>query len=278
MGTSWDAVEAAIARVEAFGVTGVVAVAPDGAVYAHNGDRQFRAASTVKIPIMVELFRQIDRGDRSLADRFVLRQPDRAPGSGVLLHLSEGLDLTLNDLVYLMISISDNTATNVLIDLVGMDRVNATMQSLGMTSSVLGRKMKGRPAQGDEQENWATPADYATAVQSILAGDAASADACAQMIALLEKQQNTRRISRYLPEGEGIRWGSKTGSIKGSTNDVGFITTDRGTLILSIFCENFPDQHAGEQVIGDIARAAMTATGIAEPLPTFTLVSAGDGV
>jgi beta-lactamase class A len=261
----WDEVAAVIRQAEATGgKLGVAVFAPDGDAFAHRGDRQFRAASTVKIPLMVEVYRQIDRGERSPAERYALRTADRAPGSGVLLELHEGLELTLHDLLYLMISISDNTATNVLIDLAGMANVNATMQDLGMTDSNLGRPMKGRPAEGDEPENWATPNDYARAVRAILAGEAASATSCRAMEALLEKQQNKRRIARYLPEVQGIRWGSKTGSIAGVTNDVGFITTERGTLILSVFCEDLPDQHAGEAVIGDIARAAVRATGIVE--------------
>src|SRR5690606_32442500 len=123
------------------------------------------------------------------------------------------------------------------------------MHALGMTNSRLTRKMKGRPAQGDEQENWATPLDYVIAVTSLLDGSAASRESCDAMIAMLEKQQNHRRISRYLPEGKDIRWGTKTGSDKGVTNDVGFITSPKGTLIVSVFCENLADQHVGEQVI-----------------------------
>jgi beta-lactamase class A len=215
---------------------------------------------------MIELYRQIERGQRALAAPYVLRPEDHAVGSGVLHHLHDGIELTLNDLIYLMISISDNTATNVLIDLAGMDRVNATMQDLRMTRSTLGRTMKGRPAQGDELENWATPNDYAGVLGAILNKAAASANSCDQMIAMLETQQCTRRISRYLPETDGIRWGSKTGQIAGVTNDVGFIAKDGDLLLLSIFCENLPDAHIGEKVIGDLARAAMQATGIVDPL------------
>jgi beta-lactamase class A len=250
------------------GTVGVTVIPPRGAAFRHRGDRQFRAASTVKIPIMIELCRQVDRGERTLADRYRLRDEDRAAGSGVLLHLHQGIELSLEDLIYLMISISDNTATNVLIDLAGIENVNATMRSLGMTTSTLGRKMKGRPAQGDEEENWATPDDYATVIAALLERRAASPESCARMTAMLEKQQCTRRISRHLPEGDSIRWGSKTGSIAGVTNDVGFVATDRGTLIVSVFCENLADQHVGERVIGDIARAAMRATGVVEPLST----------
>ena len=267
--TDWRQLADIIATAEASGgVVGVTIVAPDGARFTHNGDRRFGAASTVKIPIMVELYRQIDRGERALNDPYTLRAADKAPGSGVLLHLHDGLALTLDDLIYLMISISDNTATNVLIDLAGMEAVNATMRSLGMTGSTLGRKMKGRPADPGEPENWATPDDYAAVIAAILERRAASPGSCDQMLAMLEKQQNARRIARYLPEREGLRWGSKTGSVKGVTNDAGFITSERGTLIVGVYCENLPDQHVGERVIGEISRAALTATGIVEPLST----------
>lgn len=263
----WSEVEAIASAAEVRSASiGVTIIDPDGATYARNGDRRYRAASTVKIPLMIEIYRQIDRGERTLDDRYRLRDEDRANGSGVLLELHDGIELTIRDLVYLMISISDNTATNILIDMAGLAQVNTTMASLGMTASTLGRKMKGRPAEGDEPENWATPNDYAAVVQAILDGRAASAASCAQMTAMLETQQNKRRIARYLPETEGIRWGTKTGSIAGVTNDAGFITTPNGTLIVSVFCDGLADQHLGEQVIGDISRAAMTATGVADPL------------
>ncbi|MDQ3692826.1 MAG: class A beta-lactamase-related serine hydrolase [Chloroflexota bacterium] len=267
--TDWTELESTARAAEASGGSvGFAIVAPDGETLARNGDRRYGAASTVKIPLMVELYRQLDRGERALDDQYRLRHDDLAAGSGVLLHLHEGIELTLGDLVYLMISISDNTATNVLIDLAGMERVNATMRSLGMVDSTLGRKMKGRPAEADEEENWATPNDYATVVGAILDGAAATAESCARMVDMLEKQQNKRRIARYLPEAEGIRWGTKTGSVLGVTNDVGFVISGKGRLIVSVFCENLPDQHAGEQVIGEISRAAMKTTGIAAPLYT----------
>jgi len=267
--TDWSAVERIIAEAEAGGGSvGVTLVGPNGDTFAHNADRKYGAASTVKIPLMVEIFRQIDRGERSLDDPYTLVDEDRAAGSGVILELHTGITLTLNDLVYLMMAISDNTATNILIDYAGMDNVTATMRELGMTQSLLGRKMKGRPAEEGEQENWATPGDYARLMQALLANQVASADSCAKMVAMLEKQQNTRRISRYLPESDKIRWGSKTGSVRGVTNDVGFVTTDAGTLIVSIYCEGLADQHVGEKVIGDITRAALEATGVAEPLHT----------
>jgi len=258
----WAPVVEAIGSAEQAGRTlGVAAIAPSGARFGHNADRRFRAASTVKIPIMIELFRQIDAGELAAAHRHVLRAEDRAPGSGVMLHLHEGMEFTLDDLIYLMISVSDNTATNILIDLAGMERVNATMRRLGMNNSTLGRKMQGHAASLASQENWASPNDYAAVVAALLAGRAGSADACARMVAFLEKQQNDRRIARHLPRTDRPRWGSKTGSIPGVTNDVGFIETPRGMLVVSAFCEHQDDPHGGEQAIGDVSRAALQAVG-----------------
>jgi beta-lactamase class A len=258
----WTGVAEIIARAERNGsVIGAVVIAPSGERFGHHADRRFVAASTVKIPIMIELFRQIDSGQHSLVDRYHLRSEDRAPGSGVMLHLHDGMEFTLGDLIYLMIAISDNTATNVLIDVVGMEQVNATMSRLGMKGSTLGRKMRGRPAVAGESENWATPNDYAGTIAALFSNQAASPAACAEMTAMLEKQQNDRRIARYLPRTDRPRWGSKTGSISGVVNDVGFIATEHGTAIISVFCEQQADPHLGEQIIGDISRAALQAMG-----------------
>lgn len=250
------------------GVIGVAVIGPDGSTYARNGDRSFRAASTIKIGVMIALYRQIDRGERAVTDTVTLTDLAKTPGSGVLLHLHDGITLTLGDLLYLMMSISDNTATNILIELVGMAGVNATLRELGLRHSVLARPMRGRPAATGEPENWATPAEFAALVRCILDHQAASAAACDAMIELLRAQQNGRRIGRYVPHAAGVTWGSKTGSIAGVTNDAGFIRTPSGTLIIAVYCEDLPDQHSGEKAIGDITRAAMQATNIAEPLLT----------
>lgn len=244
------------------GAVGYAVIAPDGSSHSYNEDRRFVAASTVKVPIMVEIYRQIDRGARKLDDLSVMSVDTKTPGSGVLLHLHDGIELSVEDLIYLMISISDNSATNILIDMAGMPQINKTMRSLGMDHSSLGRKMRGRQAENPEQENWATPRDYATAMKAILEKRAATPASCDKMIAMLERQQNNRRIARYLRESEEVRWGAKPGSLSGVTNDAGFITTPTATLIVSVFCEHLPDQHTAEQLIGEISRAALQAAGM----------------
>ena len=247
--SDWAPVAEVIARAEASGVVlGVSAASTRGGRFSHNGRRRFVAASTVKIAIMVELFRQVDAGRRSLETGYTLGTGDRATGSGVVAQLHDGIELTLGDLAYLMMSISDNSSTNILIDQLGQDRVNATMRDLGMTGSTLGRRMRGSHADPAEQENWAVPDDYVRAIE---------ATSCGRMLALLETQQNDRRIARHLARVDRPRWGSKTGSLPGVVNDVGFIMTERGPLIMAVFCEAVTDPNDGERIIGDLARALL---------------------
>lgn len=262
MAIDWSGVAAAVQAAGAQGTVGVSMLAPNGERWSHNGDRKFRAASTVKIPLMVEIYRQVDRGETLLDELHTLDREEKAIGSGVMLHLHDGVQLTVNDIIYLMISISDNTATNLLIRRASMAQVNATMRELGMTGSNLGREMKGRPAVPGETENWATVDDYVTVIQAILDHEAASPASCDAMTAMLELQQNARRIARHLPVSDEIRWGTKTGSIAGVTNDAGFVITPKGRLIIAVFCEGMADQHLGEAAIGDISRAAFEAGGI----------------
>jgi beta-lactamase class A len=254
----WTGIADIIASAEKTGaVIGVAAISAGGERFSYNGDRRFVAASTVKIAIMIELFRQIDAGRESLGVSHILRPGDKANGSGIIAHLHEGIAFTLGDLVYLMMSISDNSATNILIDRLGIDKINATMRDLGMKGSTLGRKMHGGHLGADEQENWAVPNDYAAVVAALLEDRAASPASCSQMLALMEKQQNDRRIARYLRKADRPRWGSKTGSLPGVVNDVGFVMTSGGPLILAVFCGSLADAHAGEQLIGDITKAAL---------------------
>lgn len=252
----WSRVRRVIEDAERDGVEiGVAICAPDGRRFGHRSDDVFLSASTIKIAIMVALFQAVDRGELSLEDPYVLQAADKVPGSGVLQQLHDGIELTLGDVVYLMMSISDNPATNILIDCLGFDAVNRAMRDIGLERSVLGRKMMGRPAIEGEQENLATPNELAKLVSAILDGEAASAASCEAMVSLLEKQQNARRIGRFVPEG--TRWGSKTGSYSTVVNDAGFVMLVAGPLVIAVQTASLPDMVAGEIVVSEVARAAM---------------------
>ena len=123
--------------------------------------------------------------------------------------------------------------------------------------------MRGRLALPGEQENLATPNDYTRIVKAILDGNAASPAACESMLATLEKQQNKSRIGRYVPTDDTYRWGSKTGTNNGIVNDVGFVSSPNGTMIIAVYCRGVTDEVSGEQFIADITRSALQVAGMA---------------
>lgn len=271
MATPWTKLQTIIADAEQRGIEVAVAlIGPDNARFEHRSDERFLSASTIKIAIMIALFRKLERGEISLENTYTLKAEDKTSGHGVLQHLHNGLELTIGDVVYLMMSISDNPATNILIDLLGLGEINTVMYELGLKQSVLKRKVLGHTLSDFEQENVTTANDLTLMIEKILNGAAASFESCEQMIALLEEQQNTRRIGRHVPEF--VRWGSKTGSYTNAGNqgalvhDAGFIESTAGRMIISVLTTRLPDMATGEKLISDIAHTAMIATGIAEPL------------
>lgn len=258
MTTTIPAVETILADSEAKGArVGVFAMGPNDLTFAHRQDEIFKSASCIKIAIMIELYRRVDAGELSLDQAYVLKQEDKVPGSGVLQELHAGIELTLRDVCYLMMSISDNPATNILIDHVGMDAINSTMRELGMKESRLGRPMRGRPANADEDENLATAAEFAHLVNTILEGTAASAESCMGMMEMMQLQSNSRRIGRFVPEG--TVWGSKTGSYDTVVNDCGYVQTADGPLVVAVFSEDVADVVTGEVLISEIVRELLAS-------------------
>jgi hypothetical protein len=99
-------------------------------------------------------------------------------------------------------------------------------------------------------------------MHAIVAGDAATPESCTRMLETLEQQGEIRRISRFLPGGADIRWGTKPGDLPDVVNDVGFVASDRGTLSMAFFCENLPDLDYAERAIGAPALEALSVTEI----------------
>ncbi len=275
MTNRWERVVEAVAEASREGTVGVSVVGPDGGIWQQHGDRVFHAASTFKIAVMIAVYRQVDAGSLNLDDRYILVATDRTGGSGVLNGMKDGATVTFHDLVYLMMAISDNLATDVLLTRVGIETVNATIADLGMKHSRVETTirdmfaaMRATPS-GGAPIIPATPNDYVTAIVAILDGTAASQESCEAMLTVLETQQNHRRLARHLPaRSPAIRYGSKTGTLWGVCNDVGFFMGPNGRLAIAVYTENFPDTHVAEQVIGEIARAAMADTAVVGPVYT----------
>jgi beta-lactamase class A len=236
-----------------------------GETIAVNGEALFPTASTFKVPVMVEVYAQARAGKFAISDRLVMTQAQKTMGSGVIQALDVGLAPTIRDLMMLMIIISDNTATDMLVELVGAANVTARMRSLGLAGIHVPLKCHGLflagwdlPKDGsvgyaeiraaskarampfdsgafarDASNNTATAVDMARLMVLIATGKAGTAADCADMIAILETQHFQGRVPRFLPAGSAA---NKTGSLRGLRNDVGLIRRGAGdTVAFALF-------------------------------------------
>lgn len=251
---SWPAGEAIVR--DAPGAWSVAVYRGDGEALWERAAREPRvAASTIKLAVLVALFRAIDAGRLRLDETRAVAAADKVGGSGVLRALHDGLALTLADLAYLMIAISDNTASNLLIDAVGLARVNAAIRDLGLRGTALGRRFRGRAARAGEPENITTAADLARLLRAILAGRAAGADASARMLALLHEQQHRDRLARSLPPA--VTYAGKGGTLPGLALDAGILFAPRGPLIVVALAADLPAPFAADEPMGRLALAAL---------------------
>lgn len=217
-----------------------------------DAEAVFPSASVIKVPILVELMAQAESGTLSLEDRVSLREEDRVDGSGVLSMLHAGLELTLGDLAHLMITISDNTASNMLLDRLGCERVNARLRALGLTRTSLERKFYDFEARARGRDNRAAAGELADLLAAIEERRVVSPAACDRMLAILRRQQFDGRIPKLLPPDTVVA--NKTGSISGVCHDIGIIYSPAGPLALAVLTQGVDSAAAAEGGIRHIAR------------------------
>jgi beta-lactamase class A len=254
-----------------------------------NGDELFPTASVFKVPVIVELYRQAEAGRLSLDDKMVLKEAEKVPGSGILKELSEGLEVTVRDLSRLMMILSDNTATDMIVERVGKDNVNATMRRLGLNKTVVvadcrdllfdlvgandlpddektlvrylqlakAGANKGAWSLGTERNDVTTPLEMNRLLELIVEGEAVGRAGCDAILATMEKcQTGEYRVPKYLP-AEKVKMCRKTGSLPGIRNDVGVITVlaSGERYCISCFTRGAPDVYAVEEAIARVSRS-----------------------
>lgn len=200
-----------------------------------EADRAMPTASVIKLAVLVAVYARAHAGTLSLEDRLTIRDEDRVGGSGVVHELSTGTALTVRDLATLMVVVSDNMATNLLIDAVGgAPAVNDLIHGeLGLTGITLNRKLLFTPSADDPLAS-ATPQALVDLLGGLVAGRVVSAEASAEMLGILGHQQYLDQVPRLLDqgaygdaavpgEGEPLAVFAKTGMIDGVRADVGVL-------------------------------------------------------
>jgi beta-lactamase class A len=225
-----------------------------------QADTRFPTASVIKLPIMVEAFERISRGALAADTIVPVRASARVGGSGVLGELHDGAEVTIRDLIRLMIVVSDNTATNLLLEHVGVANVNARMGAYQLTNTILFRPTFGKTAEVSpelEREfglGMSTPRDMGALLEMIANGRAVNESASKEMRAILEAQQDTHMIPRKLPfDTREIVVANKTGTdeeklpdssgVKGHVRaDVGIVRSGETTYVIAIFARRIGDR------------------------------------
>ena len=257
-------------------------------------DEPVQTASVIKLAILYEALEQVRAGRIHLEDKLTLTPADQVQGSGILTSLDTPLSLTLKDALTLMIVMSDNTATNLAIDHLGLAKINARTTALGLKNTYLYKKIftpadPSTPMPADQPRfglGKTTAHEMAILMNKFVTCDLGSpsmpADTalCAAALHMLHSQFYRDTIPRYLdtlPGATSTSIASKTGSLNAVRNDVAAISTSNGMVLLSIFTYDNADQswtvdNEAELTIARLARAIIQAwspTGLAPwPKPT----------
>lgn len=225
-----------------------------GECASYNENVVIPAASLIKIPIMAEIFGQVKAGKLSLRQRIVVTEKDKTDFS-ILAMLEAGNQYSINDLLTLMVVLSDNTAANLLIDIAGFDPINERIGCLKLKNTVLHRKMMDfHPGMAVERENWTTAGDMARLLEQLYRGEVIDEAASASMLEIMKQQLDRSMMRLYIPDETVIA--HKTGELDGLAHDAGIIYQATGDYILVVFTWDAVHNNLARQSVGFIAKAA----------------------
>jgi len=223
-----------------------------GEEFLLNQNLAFPQGSSIKVAILLEVFKQAKEGKFSLQDRLWLEKKDKVGGSGVLKELGDHtVSLTIKDVAILMILVSDNTATNILIDLVGMENVNRTLRELGLTETKLQRKMMDYQAAAAEKENISTPLEMMKLLELIYQHQVLDPTSCDAMLDILTRRKSGS-IRQLLPPE--IEVAHKPGGIEGVVCDIGIVYLPHRPYIICAMTSYLLKSEEGSKAIAEASR------------------------
>ncbi|MDY4012035.1 MAG: serine hydrolase [Fusobacterium gastrosuis] len=219
--------------------------------FSINGDKKVLSASMIKLLILAELMKKNSENKLSLSDTIMIKDFMKIGGDGVLKELNSGHHFTLKELATLMIIVSDNQATNVLIDFLGMENINQLGRELGLKETFLGRKMMDTEARKNGYDNYTCADDISLLLKLIYQEKLINKKASQLMLDILLRQQQRERLQRYLPSD--IKIAHKCGDLDNLENDGGIIWLGDKTYILVILTNGMSNLQC-KQTIGKISK------------------------
>jgi beta-lactamase class A len=253
----WQKLESAIHNIDQNldGVAGVAIedLTTEDHFFLHENE-VFAQASSIKITVLAELYRQAQQGKLKLTDLYTVQASDLVPDSDIMGGLTPGVTrITLRDLATMMVAVSDNSATNVLIDRVGMDNVNAMLDSLGLSHTRLRRKMMDLEAAKHGRENISTPREMMNLLEAIYRGKVLNQESTADFFKVLSTNKASW-IPRDLPAD--LRVADKPGALEAVRNDSGIVFVEGRPYVICVMISFLRNERDGEEAISKISLAA----------------------
>lgn len=235
-----------------------------GATARSFAERKCKTASVIKLPILVHTALSVAEGTLRWDDRLTLTEAEKVPGAGVLTQLSAGLEIALRNVCMLMIILSDNTGTNMVLEHVGIAPVNERMRALGLPITTCFRKGYAPDDGATNPYGWGvtTPEEMLRLLTLLAEGKVGDSAVSAEIVSFLAEQHYRNSIPRFLPTD--WKYAGKTGGLDQVRNDVGLVTTPDGNrYALALFCQAIPTvlwtpENPGELALARLARLALT--------------------
>lgn len=228
-----------------------------GATFRHQADKPMPTASLIKFPLMIAAYQAIEEGELNLDKRVTLKEEDKVPGSGILTeHFDEGTQISLKNAIHLMMAYSDNTATNLVIDQVGLEATAKLMESLDCPNTKLHSKVYRRDSSiFPESSNQfglgsTTAAEMVKLLEALHHGKLISEKADAKMLEQMSAVVFGEKFPKLLPAE--VKVFHKTGSVSGARTDAGIIMSPHGPILLAVLTSKNEDKSWGEDNAGDM--------------------------
>jgi beta-lactamase class A len=234
-----------------------------------NPERIFPQGSTIKILILIELFRQAEAGEIDLKASYLVRDVDKVGGAGILKELGhESVHLSVQDLAILMMVLSDNTASNLLIDLVGLERINQTVQALGFQHTRLTRRFQDYYALHTDLDNTSTPREMVRLLSRLYHHELVDPTTTSGILDLMQRPK-PGEIRQLLPEALVIA--HKPGGLNGGVSDAGIVYQPDSPYVIALMTNFLHDTSQGREIL---AQASWLVWRYFEMIQTLTPLGA----
>lgn len=222
----------------------------DKVIFKYNEDKKYISASIIKVPIMIEALSQVDLGEINLDDKFNISYDNKVDFS--VITEQDLNECTFEELIEWMIISSDNTATNVLIDILGLENINNRIKKLNMKNTVLKRKMMDFKAIECGRNNYTALNDMLIAMEGLYRGVLLSSEMSLKAMDILKNQRDNCMLKRYIRDN--VTLANKTGELDNLNNDIGIFYTKDRDYFIGVFAHEVKKNEDAYEIIGKISK------------------------